>query len=188
MNHIFAQLHTKNVFIECTGTDLTKANIVLDTVVTMFSQYCSSPFTVEEVEVRYEATGTVQITPLLSTRTCDAKVADINGTIGIQIDAARMCDMCTRMQLGPAVYIPETDSIRVNVPPTRSDVLHPVDVIEDVAIAYGYNNIVQELPRVNTVGAPLPVNHFSDLLRTEICQAGYIEMLTHGKFRFKLVK
>lgn len=29
---------TRNVFIECTGTDLTKAHIVLDTVVTMFSE------------------------------------------------------------------------------------------------------------------------------------------------------
>lgn len=32
------RLDTTDVFIECTGTDLTKANIVLDTVVTMFSQ------------------------------------------------------------------------------------------------------------------------------------------------------
>ena len=36
--HSRIQLHTKNVFIECTGTDITKANIVLDTVVAMFSQ------------------------------------------------------------------------------------------------------------------------------------------------------
>ena len=40
-------LNTKNVFIECTATDLTKANIVLDTMVTMFSEYCSKPFQVE---------------------------------------------------------------------------------------------------------------------------------------------
>ena len=49
--HSRIQLHTTNVFIECTGTDLTKANIVLDTVVTMFSEYCTDPFSVETVEV-----------------------------------------------------------------------------------------------------------------------------------------
>ena len=146
----------------------------------MFSQYCALPFTAETVEVLYEADGTVEHTPLLSARTCDAKVSEINGTIGIVIDAPKMCELCTRMQLGPAEYIANTDSIRVHVPPTRSDILHAVDVIEDVAIAYGYNNIVQELPRTLTVGAPLPINHFSDLLRAEICQAGYVEMLTHG--------
>ena len=32
-------------FIECTGTDYTKLNIVLNTVVCMFSQYCAKPFT-----------------------------------------------------------------------------------------------------------------------------------------------
>ena len=51
-----------------------------------------------------------------------------------------MCDLCTRMQLGPASYVSDTNSIRVTVPPTRSDVLHPVDVIEDIAIAYGYTD------------------------------------------------
>ena len=45
--HSRIQLHTKNVFIECTATDLTKANIVLDTVVAMFSEHCAQPFTVE---------------------------------------------------------------------------------------------------------------------------------------------
>lgn len=39
------------MFIECTATDLTKAKIVLNTVVCMFSEYCSTPFEVEPVEV-----------------------------------------------------------------------------------------------------------------------------------------
>ena len=34
-NHSKITLDTKNVFIECTGTDLTKTKIVLDTIVTM---------------------------------------------------------------------------------------------------------------------------------------------------------
>lgn len=44
-------LDTKDVFIEITATDLTKAQIVLNTVCTMFCQYCSTPFEVEPVEV-----------------------------------------------------------------------------------------------------------------------------------------
>jgi phenylalanyl-tRNA synthetase beta chain len=42
--HSKITLDTKNVFIEATGTDLKKLEIVLDTVVTMFSQYCKTPF------------------------------------------------------------------------------------------------------------------------------------------------
>ena len=40
----------RNVFIECTCTDLTKGKIVLDTLVTMFSQYSDTPFVIEPVE------------------------------------------------------------------------------------------------------------------------------------------
>lgn len=45
------KLDTRNVFIEITATDLTKAQIVLNTMCTMFCQYCSTPFEVEPVEV-----------------------------------------------------------------------------------------------------------------------------------------
>lgn len=44
-------LATRDVFIECTATDLTKAKIVLNTVIAMFSEYCQTPFEVEPVEV-----------------------------------------------------------------------------------------------------------------------------------------
>lgn len=44
-------VNTKDVFIEITATDLTKAQIVLNTVCTMFCEYCSTPFEVEPVEV-----------------------------------------------------------------------------------------------------------------------------------------
>ena len=47
--HSKITLNTKNIFFEVTATDLTKASIVLDTLVTMFSQYCDKPFTVEPV-------------------------------------------------------------------------------------------------------------------------------------------
>jgi phenylalanyl-tRNA synthetase beta chain len=194
-HHSRIQLHTKNVFIECTATDLTKANIVLDTVITMFSEYTAEKFTAEAVEVIYEVDPDIhatdkttprhEITPQLFHRECDAKVNEINGTLGLNLTPETMVKLCDRMQLGPAVYHPEVNAeaggvIRVKVPPTRSDILHAVDVIEDVAIAYGFNNIPVQLPSTVTFGAPLPINHFTDLLRAEIARAGYSEMLTHG--------
>lgn len=58
-------LKTRNVFIECTATDLTKANIVLNTMVAMFSEYCENKFEVEPVEVvSYD--GSTAIYPDLS--------------------------------------------------------------------------------------------------------------------------
>jgi phenylalanyl-tRNA synthetase beta chain len=33
------------------------------------------------------------------------------------------------------------DFMKVEFPPTRSDILHPCDVVEDIGIGYGFNNI-----------------------------------------------
>ncbi|MBA0835440.1 hypothetical protein Goarm_007720 [Gossypium armourianum] len=65
--------------------------------------------------------------------------------------------------------------ISVSVPPTRSDILHPCDVMEDVAIAYGYNNIPK---RTLSSLKPLPLNQLSDLIRYEIAMNGFTEVLT----------
>lgn len=50
--------------------------------------------------------------------------------------------------------------------------------LEDVAIAYGYNNIKRTIPPLTTVGAQQPLNHFSDLVRQEVAMQGFSEMLT----------
>lgn len=151
----------------------------------MFSEYCAQPFTVEPVDIIYEdAAGGVESTestPRLSTRLAEARLEEVNSIIGVDIPPETVCELCTKMQLGPAEILPETQSVRVSVPPTRSDILHSVDIVEDVAIAYGFNNLMPgTVPNTNTVGGPLPLNHFTDQLRDEIARAGYTEVLTHG--------
>merc|ERR1712232_1311978 len=42
--HSKITLDTRDVFIESTATDLTKAVIVVNTVVAMFAEYCEKPF------------------------------------------------------------------------------------------------------------------------------------------------
>ena len=183
-DHSKITLGTKNVFIECTATDLTKANIVLDTVVTMFSEYCSEPFTAVPVLVQYEDdSGTIvasYVTPKLYTRQEKAKVDFCNSLIGINLKPSEMVTLCNKVQLGPATLIEGDTVLEVTVPPTRSDILHPVDIAEDIGIAYGYNNIVKRVPETNTVGGEFPLNQIGDLLRDEIGRAGYTEVLTHG--------
>jgi phenylalanyl-tRNA synthetase beta chain len=59
-------------------------------------------------------------------------------------------------------------ALSVQIPITRADVLHPCDVAEDVAIAYGYNNVSKSLPKSGTISAMQPVNQVTDLMRQEI--------------------
>lgn len=43
------------------------------------------------------------------------------------------------------------DEIEIEVPPTRSDILHACDIVEDAAVAYGFNNITRTTPRTYTI-------------------------------------
>lgn len=67
------------------------------------------------------------------------------------IPAADMVKFLQRMQL-PSEQIPGKGLLRVRVPVTRSDVLHACDILEDVAIAFGYNNVPRTVPVTGTVG------------------------------------
>ena len=120
-DHSKITLATKNVFIECTATDLTKANIVLDTVVAMFSEYCAQPFTVEPVQVNYLEGDTVvnsYVTPQMATRMETARVDFVNSINGISLSAAEMVTLCNKVQLGPAQLLENDTVLQVTVPPT----------------------------------------------------------------------
>ena len=178
---------TKNVFIECTATDETKANVVCSTVVAMFSEYCA--FRVEPVDVEYVKNGKITrtvTTPELAPRTMTAPLRDVRGVVGLgdaELPPDAACRLAEKMQLAPATYDAAKDEVSVSVPVTRSDILHAVDVAEDIGIAYGFNNIPETLPRTTTTGRATPLNSFSDLLRDEVARAGYVEVLTHGLCR-----
>ncbi|XP_052760475.1 phenylalanine--tRNA ligase beta subunit-like [Mya arenaria] len=174
--HTKITLNTKNVFIECTATDLTKAKIVLDTVVTMFSQYCAEPFVVEQAEV-IQPDGTSVIHPELPYRFDTVDVEDINKKIGINITGEEMARLLSKMCM-ESEAINGGKNVKVEIPPTRRDVLHNCDIWEDVAIAYGFNNLKWTIPNTNTIANQFPINKLTDLMRGEICAAGFTEVLT----------
>lgn len=66
----------------------------------------------------------------------------------------------------------------MTIPPTRHDILHACDIYEDVAIAYGYNNLEKTIPKTMTVAKQLPINKLSDQMREQVAQAGFTETMT----------
>ena len=174
--HSAITLATRNVFIECTATDLTKARIVLNMMVTMFSQYCERPFTVEGVEV-VDALGGVTLYPDLGERVLEVEMEYVNRCTGLELGAGEASQLLERMQLR-ATPSPCGARLVASVPPTRPDVLHAADVMEDVAIAFGFNRIPQSVPPTLTVAQAQPLNTLSDLLRLEVAMCGFTEVLT----------
>jgi len=176
----------KNILIECTATDLTKANITLNTIVAMFSRYCAQPFSVEPVEVSYpqgashpKLAGQVVAYPDLSTGLIEADVGYIQRGIGLtasELPADRITTLLGRMML-PSTLVAERNCVAVSVPVTRSDILHACDVMEDVAIAYSINKVPRVVPYTKSHASQQPLNALQELMRHELAAAGYTEAL-----------
>jgi phenylalanyl-tRNA synthetase beta chain len=112
----------------------------------------------------------------LSTRSESIFVDKVNTYIGIESSANEMADMLSKMLLKSKVI--DDNEVSVQIPPTRHDVIHAADIIEDVAIAFGYNKIESTIPNINTVGGKYPLNKLTELLRVELAQSGFTEGLT----------
>ncbi|VVC31688.1 Putative DNA-binding domain,B3/B4 tRNA-binding domain,Phenylalanyl-tRNA synthetase, B3/B4,Phenylalanyl- [Cinara cedri] len=174
--HSRITLNTKNVFIECTATDLKKANVVLDTILCMFSKYCSNKYTAEKCQIVYPD-GLVKHYPEFKYRKEIVNRKKVNHYLGISENLGNLSSALSSMCLKSSV-IKESDAVAVEIPPTRHDVIHACDLYEDVAIAYGYNNIPKTLPTTATIGSQLPINSLTDKLRNEIAYCGFNEVLT----------
>ena len=175
--HTKMTLDTHNVFIDITGLDYTKCEIVLNTLVAMFSVYCKDPFTVEEVKVVTTRNNEANLYPNLNPRVFKADVEYLRTISGIHdIVPEEILKCLKKMELDGKIL--NEKEIEVTAPITRSDVLHQCDIAEDLAISYGYNNITKKITPTNCYGRQQPYNKLADLFRHEMAMGGYVEFLT----------
>ncbi|QLD89661.1 phenylalanine--tRNA ligase subunit beta [Natronomonas salina] len=71
---------------------------------------------------------------------------------------------------GPLVY-------EVEIPPYRVDVLHPMDVVDDVGRAYGFNDLEPRYPDVSTVGGRHETSRLEDAARDALVGLGFEDLL-----------
>ncbi|EWZ35004.1 phenylalanyl-tRNA synthetase, beta subunit [Fusarium oxysporum f. sp. radicis-lycopersici 26381] len=177
-DHSKITLDTTNIFIEITATDLTKLDIVTDIMVTMFSMYCSEPFTVEPVQINSDHNNQTRVTPNLKPRVAEVEIDYLNSCTGLTESPESLCKLLSKMSYTSTPSTKDSNILEVAIPPTRADVLHQCDVMEDLAVCYGYNNLPRTAPsRSATVGAPLLVNKLSDIIRIEAAVAGWSEVM-----------
>lgn len=176
-DHSKITLNTKNVFIEITATDETKLDIVCNMMVTMFSGYCADPYTIEPVRIVSEHNNATRITPSLVTRNVDVEVDYINQCCGLEESPESIVKLLSKVTF-EATPSDDGKILHVAVPPTRADILHPCDIMEDVAVAYGFNNLPRSSPNKSaTIGQPLLINKLADIVRLEAAMAGWIEVM-----------
>jgi len=130
---------TKDVFIECSGFDLKILNKCLNIIVTSLIDMGGEAYA---MELKYKKK---LITPNLNTEKRKISLENTNKLLGLNLNEKQLKNLIEKMGYDYSKGI-------VEIPAWRIDILHEVDLIEDVAIAYGYENFIPEIPEVSTIG------------------------------------
>ncbi len=116
------------------------------------------------------------ISPDLSTYKHELKISHVNQLLGTNFTNKGISD-CLR-KMGHNVIILGEDSLLVEIAPWRSDILHEVDLIEDVAVGYGFDQFTMDFPKAMTFGRLLSSTQTNNSLRLLLIGLGFHEVTT----------
>ncbi|KAF7703932.1 putative phenylalanine--tRNA ligase beta subunit [Cucumispora dikerogammari] len=154
--------NTKNVFIEVTGTDELRVQSALK-----FILYAFRGNRIASVKVGNETLS-------LNNYIFEIPIQKIQTELGIPISL----EVCKKNleKMMHCVKI-EAEKLIISVPDIRDDILHEVDLFEDISIPYGFNNFENKLPDFFSAGKEIKRNQISDKIRHEISACGFSEVL-----------
>jgi len=165
---------TRNLFVDVTGFNRTLVsrcvNIVVSGIVEMDPRV-----TIESVEMHYPD-GEVVVTPDMSeeVRTLDARSAA--ALVGMDLSTAEVAESLRKMRYD----VTEVGGtlLEVVVPAYRTDILHDVDLMEDVAMGYGFHRIERAICPTYTSGSELPLEKGCGLVRRVLTGLGFLETMS----------
>jgi phenylalanyl-tRNA synthetase beta chain len=166
---------TRDVLVEVTGTSHETVSNTLNIVTLSLADRGG---VINSAVVRYPYGDRRRVTtPIMRAGRVDVAMRDINGTLGLSLSAPKVAGLLRRAGFG--VLAMDGSSLTVEVPFYRIDIMHPVDVIEDIAIAYGVNAMRPRWPSLVTIGAISPREKFRDAVRELMVGFGFQETLTY---------
>ncbi|MEM3397069.1 MAG: phenylalanine--tRNA ligase subunit beta [Thermoplasmata archaeon] len=146
--------NTRNLFIDMTGTDLRTLKFALN--VLTYSMHMRGG-KIKSVEIQDEKKF---YTPDFTWKRKVVKKEEIASLLGIEIPS--VSPLLEKMGY---IVAENGNELLVEVPSYRCDVIHNVDIIEDVGIAYGYDNLRECLPQAFTIGKPNPLSEIEEVVR-----------------------
>ena len=160
---------TKDVFIECSGFDLEILKKTLNILATALADLGGNIYA---MELEYDKPiGKIQ-TPNLTPEIIKIDINNVNKLIGLELREKDLEKLLPKMGY-------DYSKGKVSVPVYRTDILHEVDIIEDIAIAYGYENIKPIIPKVATIGEEARENRLHAKVSEILEGLGLLEISTY---------
>ncbi len=161
---------TRDVLLDVTGTD---ARAVRQTIALLAAGFADRGGAIEAVAV-HDASGTWTCPDLKPTE-ATLHADDVKRLLGIDLDGEAIAQALQRMGHGAEAF---GNKILVRSPAWRFDLLHPVDLLEDVAIGHGYDKVPPALPAAMTFGGRLASQDLEERVRLLLMGHGWNEAKT----------
>lgn len=153
---------TKDIFIECSGFDFQILNKTLNIIVSSLIDMGGKAYA---MELDY---GKKVITPNFESEKMKLSLENTNKLIGLDLTEKDLQVLLPKMGYDYSKGI-------VSIPAYRADILHEVDIIEDVAIAYGYDKLTPEIPEVSTIGEESTSSKMKSRIANILSSLGFLE-------------
>lgn len=129
-------------------------------------------------------------TPVFEGKERSFNVDRANKELGLDLSPRKAAEIIEKMRY--AFLGEENGDIRVKAPFYRSDLMHEVDLFEDLAIGFGYDRLEPHLPSIETSGETHPLEEISKVARKTLTGLGLTEvmplMLTSRRLNFDLMR
>lgn len=134
-----------NIIVDVTGTDEKAVNQSLNIICSSFAEVGGQ---IKSMEIRYE--DKTIITPDLTPQEMNVHVDTANELIGgTNLTAEDIKELLLKARFDAEII--NENEVKAIIPSYRVDILHEVDIVENIAVQYHINDVVAELPDINTV-------------------------------------
>ncbi len=158
---------TKEVFIECSGFDYKILSKTLSIIVTALADMGGNIYS---MKLKYS--GKSIVSPDLSPEKMKLDLDYANKILGLNLKEKDAKQLLEKMGYGFAK--------EVLIPAYRTDILHQIDLVEDIAIAYGYDNFIPEIPQISTIGKEDNIEILKRKISEILCGLGMIETYSYN--------
>jgi phenylalanyl-tRNA synthetase beta chain len=161
---------TTDLFIDVTGTGIEAVNYVINIVATSLVERGGQIYTttIKDGDKTY-------FSPNLTPSKRKLSTSYVNMILGTKMKEKEVANCLKKMGYNA---VESKDSISVEIPAWRADILHDIDLVEDVAVGYGFDKFEIEFPIKLTFGKTLPNYYLYQGLRQIMIGLGFNEVTT----------
>jgi phenylalanyl-tRNA synthetase beta chain len=161
---------TINLFLDVTGTDYMAVERSLNVLTTALADMGGA---LESVTVKYPER--FLISPSLAPQKMRVRLDYANKLLGLKLSEAQVIESLRRSRLDARVTSKEI--VEVAIPTYRIDVLHEVDLVEEIAIGYGYYKLKPTIPQRSTIGEQHPAQRTANKVRQLMIGLDFTEVV-----------